>query len=121
MERILKTGTGWRIGWNPNPTEYQGLIGGEDWAIELTADELHDFSRLLTQLSETMSHMASELMDEEKITCEAESELISMQVEGYPHAYSLQFILKTGRRGEGSWPAQVLSELIQATKILSVY
>lgn len=121
MNQILKTGVGWRLGWNPNATEYQGLVGGDDWAIELTQAELNDFCRLLTQLADTMTQMASELMDEEKITCEAESELIWMEVEGYPHAYNLQFILHKGRRGEGSWPAEVVPAVIQTTKILFVY
>ncbi|MEA5499545.1 DUF1818 family protein [Limnoraphis robusta] len=121
VDRILKTGTGWRLGWNPTATEYQGLVGGEHWAIELTAAEFNDFCRLLTQLSHIISQMASELMDSEKIACDAESDLLWMQVEGYPHVYGLQFILNTGRRGEGSWPPEVVSELIQATKILGVY
>ncbi|MEB3278240.1 MAG: DUF1818 family protein [Lyngbya sp.] len=121
MDRILKTGIGWRLGWNRTATEYQGLVGGDNWAMELTQGELNDFCRLLTQLADTMTQMASELMDEEKISCEAESELIWMEVEGYPHRYRLQFILNTGRRGEGSWPPEVVPEVIQAIKKLGVY
>jgi len=37
-----------------------------------------------------MSHLASELMEEEKISCSAESDLLWLQVEGYAHAYSLR-------------------------------
>jgi len=48
------------------------------------------FCRLSGQLVETMSHLASELMEEEKISCEAESDLLWLQVEGYAHAYSLR-------------------------------
>ncbi len=120
-ERLLKTGTGWRLGWNPQAREYQGLVGGEDWAIELTEAELDDFCQLLEQLAETMRQMASELMDEEKISCEAESDLLWMEVEGYPHAYTLRFILHTGRRCEGSWQTYAVSELIQAARSLKVF
>lgn len=111
-------GTGWRLGWNPEGAGFQGLVGGEDWAIELTEEEFEDFYRLLGQLTETMVQMASELMDEERIACEAESDRLWMQVEGFPNAYTVQFILNTGRRCEGSWPAEVVPELIQAIATL---
>ena len=68
-----------------------------------------------------MNQMASELMDEEKIACEAESDLLWMEVEGYPSAYSLRFILNTGRRGEGSWEAAAVPSLLQATQVLKVF
>jgi len=121
MERLIKSGSGWRIGWNPDASEYQGLVGNDTWAIELTEAELQDFCKLLTQLSETMSYMAAELMDQEKITCEAESDLLWMEVEGYPDAYSLNFILNTGRRGEGGWTADAVPGLVQAVQVLKVF
>ncbi len=121
MERLVKQGTGWRLGWNPEVVDYQGLVGGDDWAIELTGAELDDFCRLLAQLAQTMSQMASELMDEERIACEAESDLLWLEVEGYPSAYSLHFILNTGRRCEGNWLAEAVPGLIQATESLKVF
>lgn len=121
MERLLKTGSGWRLGWNPKAADYQGLVGGDDWAFELTEAELDDFCRLVGQLAQTMSQMAGELMDEEKISCEAESNLLWMEVEGYPHAYKLRFILNTGRRFEGSWNADAVPGLVQAAGSLKVF
>jgi len=56
------------IGWNPNAAEFKGLVGTDDWAIELTETELNDFALLSGQLVETISQLASELMDEEKIS-----------------------------------------------------
>ncbi|MGB3535594.1 MAG: DUF1818 family protein [Microcoleaceae cyanobacterium] len=121
MERIVKSGLGWRIGWDAQADEFMGLVGAEQWAIELTEAEFNDFCQLLTQLAETMEQMSDELMDEEKITCETETDLLWMQVEGYPHSYSLQLILNTGRRGEGYWSASAVGELIKAAKILKVF
>ncbi|MEC4985293.1 MAG: DUF1818 family protein [Oscillatoria sp. PMC 1068.18] len=121
MERILKTGNGWRIGWNPATAKYCGLIGGDDWAIELTKAELDDFCRLLVQLAQTMSEMSRELMDEEKIACEAESDLLWMEVEGYPSAYDLRLILNRGRRCEGNWSVAAVPELVQAAQNLKVF
>ncbi len=121
MKRLVKNGAGWRLGWHPEADDYQGLVGGDDWAIELTEAELDDFCRLLAQLAQTMSQMASELMDEEKISCEAESDLLWLEVEGYPSAYTLRFILNTGRRCEGSWLAQAVPGLVQAAQSLKVF
>ncbi|MGL4620573.1 DUF1818 family protein [Chroococcidiopsis sp.] len=119
--RIVKSGAGWRIGFDPEAKEFKGLVGAEDWAIELTQAELQDFCRLSMQLSNTMSQMEPELMDEEAIACEAESHFIWMEVEGYPHAYSLRLILNTGRRVEVSWAADAVPDLIRAAQMLFVF
>ena len=121
MQKVIKTGIGWRIGWNPDAPVYKGLVGTEGWAIELTEAELDEFSRLLNQLVETMKYLETELMDEEKIACEAESDLLWMEVEGYPHTYSLRFILNTGRGTEGKWEASAVSELLPAIGMLKVF
>jgi len=120
-DKLIKSGSGWRIGWNSNAAEYKGLVGGDDWAIELTEAELNDFCRLLTQLAATMEQMASELMDEEKIATVAESDLIWLEVEGYPHSYSLHLMVNSGRRCEGSWPAEAVPHLLQAIQVFQVF
>ncbi|MBD2772429.1 DUF1818 family protein [Iningainema tapete] len=121
MERLIKSGSGWRIGWNPVAPKFKGLVGTDEWAIELTEAELNDFCRLLIQLADTMKQLASELMDEEKIACVAESDLLWMEVEGYPHAYSLRLILNTERCAEGKWDASAVLELLAASKTLKVF
>ncbi|MBE9008349.1 DUF1818 family protein [Fortiea sp. LEGE XX443] len=121
MERLIKSGSGWRIGWNPKALEYKGLVGTDDWAIELTEAELNEFCRLLAQLADTMKQLTAELMDEEKIACEAESDLLWMEVEGYPHQYTLRFILNTGRCAEGRWSASAIPGLLQAAEMLKVF
>lgn len=121
MSRQLKQGRGWRLGWNPDAQEFPGLIGTEDWAIELTEAELNDFCRLALQLLQTMTQLSQELMEEEKISCEAESDRLWLEAEGYPHAYTLRFILLSGRRGEGSWQAIAVPSLLQAIQTLKVF
>ena len=120
-KRLLKSGNGWRIGWNPSAREYPGLVGAETWAVELTEPELNDFCRLLAQLTDTMSEMAGELMAEERIACEAESELLWLEVEGFPHSYSLHLILNQGRRCEGNWDSEAAAELAQAAQMLKLF
>ncbi len=119
--KVLKQGEGWRLGWDPTATEFVGLVGTEDWAIELTAAEFQDFCRLLQQLAETMAAMALELMPDERITCEAESERLWLAVEGYPHAYRLSLILHCGRRAEGNWPPAAVPSLLAATQIWTAF
>ena len=121
MAKVLKSGAGWRLGWHPEAREYQGLVGSDDWAIELTEAEWQDFCRLFKQLAENMEYMANELMDEEKITCEAVSDLLWMEATGYPDSYSVQFILNNGRRCEGKWPSIVVANLLQAIESINVF
>ncbi|MDY6785617.1 MAG: DUF1818 family protein [Cyanobacteriota bacterium] len=120
-DRFLKTGSGWRLGWNPQAPVYRGLVGGKDWAFELTEAELGEFCRLLDQLTATMAHMAEELMDEERIACEVESDLLWLEAEGYPHAYEVRLILNSGRQCEGNWSAAAVSPLAMAAKSLKVF
>jgi hypothetical protein len=120
-DRVLKKGRGWRIGWNPQADIYQGLVGGDDWAIELTKAELDDFCRLLERLVDAIACIDRELMDEEKIACEAESDLLWMEIEGYPHAYSLRLILNCGRCCEGNWSEGAVPELARAAQTLKVF
>ena len=121
MARQLKQGQGWRLGWDPDASTFQGLVGATVWAVELTGPEFEDFCRLSQQLAETMTQMSEELMDEEAIACEASSHLIWLEVRGYPHTYGLIFILLGGRRAEGEWDASATAELIQAIQTLHVF
>ncbi len=121
MARLLKTGVGWRIGWDAEAATFQGLVGAEDWALELTTAELEEFVRLLNQLVNAIAQMQSELMDEEAIACEVEGDLIWLEANGYPDAFSLHLMLLTGRRGEGHWAAEAVPGLIQAMRSLKVF
>ncbi|QDZ41137.1 DUF1818 family protein [Euhalothece natronophila Z-M001] len=119
MDRILKKGEGWRLGWNPYETQYKGLVGTDNWAFELTESEFVDFCRLLLQLAKTMAEMKNELMDEERIACEAESDTLWLEAEGYPDNFSIRLILQTSRRAEGNWSENAVKELITAVKTFS--
>ncbi|MEL6470666.1 MAG: DUF1818 family protein [Cyanobacteria bacterium J06623_4] len=116
MLRQLLTGEGWRLGWNPNAGQFYGLLGGELWALELTAVEFQDFCTAVRSLKHTMAAMAEQLMAEERLTCEQETETIWLEAEGFPSEYSLRFILLTGRRGEGGWPAVAVPGLLGAVE-----
>lgn len=116
--RQLKSGPGWRLGWNSETTEFWGLIGTDDWAIELSKAEFEDFCRLALQLADTLTQMSQELMQEEKISCELESDLLWLEVEGYPEDYELRLILLTGRGVEGMFASKSVAALLQAIRHL---
>ncbi len=118
MSRLLRKGQGWRVGWNSLAEKYPGLVGSDEWAIELTKSEFQEFYRLLRQLTDTMTQMETELMDEERIAIEAETDLLWLEVEGYPQAYSLRLILNRDRRCEGNWQEGIATELVEVTRRL---
>lgn len=117
-ERQLNTGPGWRLGRDPNAPLYQGLIGTDDWAIELTATELEEFCRLALELATTMQQIGTELMDEEQVTCEAASDRLWLEADGFPHAYELRVMVLGDRRCEGRWVASAVPPLLQAIRTL---
>jgi Domain of unknown function (DUF1818) len=120
LEKVLKSGTGWRIGWNPtNP--YPGLVGADDWAFELTSAELEDFCRLLEQLVDNMRSISAELMEDENIACEAETSLLWMQASGLATKYSLRLILSSERGCEGNWGVDAIPDLVTAVSNLKLF
>lgn len=121
MNRLVKEGAGWRLGWNPDAEIYRGLIAGADWAVELTEAELDDFCRLLLQLAETMVALAPELMEEERLCCEAESDRLWLEAEGFPMSYGVRVILHGGRRAEGYWPSEAVPGLVGAARALKTF
>jgi len=120
-ERLIKEGDGWRLGSNPAATHYCRLLAGRGWAVELTESEFQTFCRLVLDLRKTMGAIAAELMDEERLTCEAEANDLWLEAEGLPDAYSLRFILSSGRRCEGAWDATSAQQITQAIHHLTPF
>jgi len=118
--RQLKSGAGWRLGWDAE-ADFAGLVGTESWAVELTAAELEDFGRLLLELAATMAQMQSELMSDERISCETESDLVWLEVEGWPDCYRLRLILLSGRRAEAEWDEAATAEILRAIQTLKLF
>lgn len=117
----LKTGQNWRVGWDDEAGVFKGLLGADDWSVELTEAEFNEFLRLLSSLSDAIESMRSELMDEEAIAIDQESELLWMQVDGFPDAYSISFMLQTGRRADGHWKAEPAAALRQAIQTIKLF
>jgi Domain of unknown function (DUF1818) len=114
MRRSLLQGPGWRLGWNPEAKVYSGLVGDDHWAVELTFNEFADLRRLSNQLVSNLQAIADELMEEESIELEAESEHIWVALEGFATSYSLRFILLGDRGSEGGWSETATPGFLQA-------
>lgn len=112
--RKLVEGAGFRVGWDPGKDEFVGLVGTSDWAVELTVEEWSDFGRLANQLAMTMAMMATELMDEEAVSVELETDRIWMEAEGLPLRYGLRFMTQGGRGIEGAWSVEAVPGLLAA-------
>lgn len=120
-QRFTKEGEGWRLGWDATAPYYRGLLGGAAWTIELTEAEFYTFRRLVVEISQTMGAIAAELMEAERITCEAEADGLWLEAEGFPDAYSLRFILASGRRCEGEWDIAAAQHIVQALQHLTLF
>lgn len=118
---MLREGKGWRVGWDEDRPHFKALVGGEYWALELTQDEFEILCRLTQQLAQTMASMAAELMPDEHISCEQETPQLWMEAEGFPHSYSLRFILLNGRGGEGTWPPTIVPEVLNGLACINVF
>lgn len=121
MAQYLKEGDGWRLGWQTESGSFQGLVGNNHWAFELTTAEFADFRRIFQELANSMQSLRQELMPEETLVCEASSQLIWMQVEGCPDAYSLRLMLLAGRRSEAVWDVSSTAALWQALQTLEMF
>ncbi|MEM6251522.1 MAG: DUF1818 family protein [Cyanobacteria bacterium P01_D01_bin.156] len=121
MTALQKEGSGWRLGWDAKRPTFKALVGGKDWALELTQDEFEAFRSLAKQLSNTMDSMANDLMPDEKITLEQENQYLWIETDGFHHSYSVRFILLTGRGGEGAWPAAVVPDLLNGLDQIALF
>ncbi|MEM9264152.1 MAG: DUF1818 family protein [Cyanobacteria bacterium P01_F01_bin.13] len=121
MTALLKEGTGWRLGWDDEKDTFKALVGGEHWALELTQAEFEDLRRLARQLAAAMAAMAAELMPDEHITCEQETSQLWMEADGFYQSYSLRFILLNGRGGEGTWPAEIVPNVLDGLDRINVF
>ncbi len=68
-----------------------------------------------------MRAIASELMNDERIICEAEADHLWLEAEGFPEAYSMRFILKADRQCEGEWDVEATQQVMQAIFQITVF
>ncbi len=117
MNKYLISGEGWRLGYSPDAEIFVGLVGAENWAIELNQQELNDFCRLSLQLAETMTSMQAELAEEENLICSAQTEEIFIEASGLVGNFTIHLQLLNGRRAEGIWRQEAIAEFLNAIRL----
>ena len=119
---IKKEGQGWRIIRDSSRTNFSTLIGGESWAIELNQHEWDTLVKAVNNLSDQYQDIKVQLMDEEDITLEMESNPWLAILKGDKHGWNLKLILNTsdsGNRGaEIFWPRNVTKNVTNAMRTM---
>ena len=70
---IKKEGPGWRLIRDSSRDNFSTLIGGETWAIELNQFEWKTLVKVVIDLSDQYKNIKDQLMGDEDITLELES------------------------------------------------
>lgn len=98
-ELELLEGEGWRLRVDPDRQPFPVLIGGRDWAAELSADEALMLQQGVATLLQQLQAIAAMLMPEESIELELERGALWLQLAGEPEAWRLRFVLCPARQG----------------------
>lgn len=117
---------------DPNRQPFSVLLGGSDWAAELTLAELALLQQGVISLVGQLEATAPLLMPEEEVELDYACAGLWLQLSGAPSCWSLRFVLESATahspltRGlEGGWSAQasvalaaVLQSLVLPAEII---
>ena len=108
---IKKEGPGWRIIRDSSRDNFSTLIGGESWAIELNEFEWESLVKIVIDLSNQYKDIKEQLMGDEDITLEMESNPWLAILKGDQYGWNLKLILSSrdslNRGAEVFWPRDV--------------
>ncbi len=110
-------GEGWRWLVDPARHPFSVLIGGQGWAVELTAEEARALQQGLALLVQEQRALVDQLMAEEAISLELERGPLWMALEGDRQSWVLRFVLTpptASRAVEGSWGPGASAALVAA-------
>ena len=124
---LEREGEGWRLAWDSQRTPFPLLIGGQGWAIELTAEEGQVLQRALALVSGQHHDLVDTLLAEEAICLEFHGSVpapdngtegnLWLALEGDRQTWTLRFILQppSGQRAvEGSWGVDAAAAFAEA-------
>ena len=119
---IKKEGPGWRIIRDSSRDNFSSLIGGESWAIELNQHEWETLVKVVIDLSDQYKAIQDQLMGDEDITIELESNPWLAILKGDQHGWKIKLILDSNdslnRGAEVSWPRDVTAHLTNAMRTM---
>ena len=119
---IKKEGPGWRIIRDSSRDNFSTLIGGQSWAIELNQHEWETLVKVVIDLSDQYKDIKDQLMGDEDITLELESNPWLAILKGDQHGWELKLILEctdsSNRGAEVSWPRNVTFNIANAMRTM---
>jgi len=119
---IQHEGPGWRLAWDSSKDNYSFLIGGENWAFELTQDEWNSLVPIIGDLIDQHKGLKNQLMPEETISIEAERYPWWACIDGNKHNWSLKLILlgkdSERRSMEAYWPIPSAQAITSEMRIM---
>ncbi len=119
---IQQEGPGWRLARDTSRSIFPYLIGGENWAIELTKDEWEIFFNLINDLIDHHKQLADQLMPEEQIFIELERDPWWAALDGDRNYWKLQIVLSSkysANRGvEAEWPIPAAQAMATAMRTM---
>ena len=117
---IKKEGEGWRIIRDESRDHFPTLIGGQNWAIELTELEWLSLGPIVFDLSNQYIQIKDQLMGDEDITIELDRNPWLAILNGDKYGWSLKLILSQtdqfNRGAEIFWPRDVAKRFSEAMR-----
>ena len=114
----VQEGEGWRWLVDPARHPFSVLVGGQGWAVELTAEEARELQQGVVRLVQEHRGVVDQLMDEEAISLELERGPLWVALDGDREAWELRFVLTPAGGGsravEGRWGAGASAALVAA-------
>ncbi len=121
---INQEGPGWRLVLDSSRKNFPVLIGGDNWAIELTEYEWNALLPLVCELLDQRQKLKDQLMAEESLCCELERSPWWACMDGEGSSCDLKLILqdygdeKKSRGAEVYWPIPAAAAITSAMKII---
>jgi Domain of unknown function (DUF1818) len=88
-------------------------LGCSTWTVEFSPAEWEQFVQQFRTLAQAWQGMQQELMPEEALTLDSESETIRLQAEGQQEAWGMWLQIRSGRRVEVYLNPSLVIELLE--------
>ncbi|MFM8524861.1 MAG: DUF1818 family protein [Cyanobacteriota bacterium] len=114
-------GHGWRLVVDRSRQPFSVLIGGVDWAVELSDDEALALAAGVERLRSQYAQIADQLLDQEDLDLDWERDNLWVGLTLHQGQWSLRFVLEgaAGRRSvEAGWEARASPALALALEAL---
>ncbi len=119
---IQHEGKGWRLELDESKNDFPVLIGGENWAVELSKTEWSSLESVVSNLIDQYEYLRNSLMKEEKIFIEIDIDPWWASIDGTKEDWKLKLILSGdgchGRAVELCWPEPAAQAIVSVMRIM---